>query len=65
MDLAHAIMAGGLAARTTERRFTTTETEIREAEQRVAARRAAMTTASAPREYPGRGRHSAPPPARA
>ncbi len=63
MDLAHAIAAGGLSARTTERRFTTTEAEIREAEQRVIARRTAAVAASARREYPERGRHAAPRPA--
>ncbi|GAA4371523.1 hypothetical protein [Agromyces bauzanensis] len=61
MDLAHAIMAGGLAARATERRFTTTETEIREAERRVAARRTAAAAASGRPEYAERGRHAARP----
>lgn len=65
MDLAHAIMAGGLAARATERRRSATENEIREAEQRVAARSAARATASTRAEYPARGRHAAAPPARA
>jgi hypothetical protein len=65
MDLAHAIAAGGLAARRTERRFTATETEIRAAERRVVERRTAAVLASGRREYTERGRHAAPRPARA
>jgi hypothetical protein len=74
MELAHAIAAGGLAARKTERRFTASNAEVREAERRVMARRAAATVAAsvapsgataARREYPERGRHAAPRPARA
>lgn len=38
MDLPHAIIASGLAARATERRDRSTEAEIREAEERVTAR---------------------------
>ncbi len=65
MSLAHAFAAGGLAARHTERRFRTTEAEIREAEQRVIERRSAAVEASARREYTERGRHAAPRPASA
>jgi hypothetical protein len=70
MDLAHAIVAGGLAARLTDRRFTAGDAEVREAEQRVIARRAAAAggasgAASGNREYPERGRHAAPRPVRA
>jgi hypothetical protein len=70
MDLAHAIAAGGLAARLTDRRFTASDAEVREAEQRVLARRTAAAMAasgatSARREYTERGRHAAPRPARA
>jgi hypothetical protein len=65
MHLAHAIAAAGLSARTTRHRFTTTEAEVREAERRVVERRTARVVASAPREYPERGRHAAPRPARA
>jgi hypothetical protein len=74
MDLAHAIVAGGLAARLTDRRFTAGDAEVREAEQRVIARRAAAAgaavgaasgAASGKREYPERGRHAAPRPVRA
>ena len=64
MGLAHAFAAGGLAARHTERRFRTTEAEVREAEQRVIERRTAVV-ASARREYTERGRHAAPRPASA
>jgi len=65
MDLALAIAAGGLAARRTERRFVTTEDEIRAAERRVGERRTAAVAASGRREYTERGRHAAPRPARA
>lgn len=74
MDLAHAIAAGGLAARLTGRRVTASDAEVREAEQRVIARRTAAAVAAsgavpvavpARREYPDRGRHAAPRPARA
>lgn len=75
MDLAHAIAAGGLAARLTGRRFTASDTEVREAERRVFERRRASVAAGAAdaasadgsrrREYPERGRHAAPRPARA
>jgi hypothetical protein len=63
MDLAHAIAAGGLSARTTDRRFLTTEEEIRDAERRVVERRRAAVEASAGRVYTERGRHVAPRPA--
>ena len=63
MSLAHAFAAGGLAARHADRRFRTTEAEIREAEQRVIERRTAVVVASARRGYPERGRHAAPRPA--
>jgi len=65
MSLARAFAAGGLAARHTERRFRTTEAEIREAEERVVERRTAVVVASARREYTERGRHAAPRPASA
>jgi hypothetical protein len=74
MDLAHAMVAGGLAGRMTGRRFSAGDAEVREAEQRVFARRAAAAVAAsgvasgaipARREYPERGRHAAPRPARA
>jgi len=65
MDLAHAIAAGGLAARRTDRRFTTTEEEIRAAELRVLERRMAAVAASGRREYTQGGRHAAPRPVRA
>lgn len=63
MSLAHVFAAGGLAARHADRRFRTTEAEIREAEQRVIERRTAVVVTSARREYPERGRHAAPRPA--
>ncbi|MFF2277343.1 hypothetical protein [Agromyces sp. NPDC058126] len=64
MHLAAAFAAGHLAARATDRRFRTTETEIREAQERVAARRAELVAAqSARRGYAERGRHAAPRPA--
>ena len=63
MSLAHAFAAGGLAARHDDRRFRTTEAEIREAEQRVIERRTAVVVTGARREYPERGRHAAPRPA--
>jgi hypothetical protein len=67
MSFAHAVAAGFLSARITERRFgaRTTEAEIREAEQRVIERRTAAVSASDRREYTERGRHAAPRPARA
>jgi hypothetical protein len=65
MSLAHAFAAGGLAARHADRRFRTTEAEIREAERRVIERRSAVVEASARREYTERGRHAAPRPASA
>ncbi|GAA2028309.1 hypothetical protein GCM10009819_09910 [Agromyces tropicus] len=58
MDLAHAAHAGGLAARRTERRFSATEAEVREAEQRVLRRRAAAAESRI--VYVERGRHAAP-----
>ena len=64
MDLAHAIAAGALSARSTERRFRTTEAEVAEAERRAIARRTAAVEAAAPREYTERGRHAVPRPAR-
>ena len=66
MSFAHAVAAGFLSARITERRFgaRTTETEIREAERRVIERRTAAVAASDRREYTERGRHAAPRPAR-
>lgn len=65
MDLAHALAAGGIAARRTERRFRADEEEVRAAEQRVLARRSARAAASARREFTERGRHAAPRPASA
>ena len=65
MDLAHAIAAGGLSARTTAGRFRTTEAEVREAEARALARRASAVEAPARRELSERGRHAAPRPAQA
>ncbi|MCD2442687.1 hypothetical protein LQ757_10425 [Agromyces sp. SYSU K20354] len=65
MDLAHAIVAGGLAARRTDRRFTATEAEIRAAELRFLERRTGAVVASGRREYTEAGRHAAPRPARA
>ncbi|WP_438855026.1 hypothetical protein [Agromyces sp. M3QZ16-3] len=62
MDLAHAVNAGGLAGRRTDHRFTTDETEIREAERRVARRRAAAVEQRSI-AYAERGRHVAPRPA--
>jgi len=64
MDLAHAFAARGLSTRTTDRRLTTTEAEIREAERRVFERRTAVVAVSGRREYTERGRHAAPRPAR-
>jgi len=64
MHLAHAIAAGALSARATDRRFRATEAEIREAERRVVERRRAVVAASAAREYTERGRHAAPRPGR-
>ncbi|KRC58642.1 hypothetical protein ASE14_19030 [Agromyces sp. Root81] len=71
MTLAAAFAAGHLAARTADRRFRATESEIRAAHERVAARRTAVVAAAAPapapaaarREYTERGRHAAPRPA--
>ncbi|HEU0182840.1 MAG TPA: hypothetical protein VFR16_11670 [Agromyces mariniharenae] len=63
MDLAHAIAAGGLSARTTDRRFRATDDEIRDAERRVVERRRAVVEASGARVYTERGRHVAPRPA--
>jgi hypothetical protein len=75
MHFAHAIAAGGFAARLTERRFIASDAEVRQAEQRVIARRAAAASGAVPvaasgaaharREYQERGRHAAPRPARA
>lgn len=65
MDLAHAFVAQVVAARATDRRFTATEAEIRDAERRVAARRTTAVAASGSRQYSERGRHAAPRPARA
>ena len=74
MDLAHAIAAGGLAARRTARRSAAGDAEVREAERRVFERRRAAVASGADaasgagsrrREYPERGRHAAPRPARA
>ncbi|WP_430645692.1 hypothetical protein [Agromyces sp. GXS1127] len=59
MDLAHALNAGGLAARRTDHRFTAEEAEIRAAEQRVARRRAAAIERR-PLTFTERGRHAAP-----
>ncbi|GAA1060904.1 hypothetical protein [Agromyces bracchium] len=59
MDLAHAVNAGGLAGRRTDHRFTADETEIREAERRVARRRAAAVERRSV-AYVERGRHVAP-----
>lgn len=71
MHLAAAFAAGHLAARATDRRFRATEHEIREAHERVVARREARVLADspsaaparAPHEYTERGRHAAPRPA--
>jgi len=72
MDLVHALAAGGLAARATDRRFSADDAEVREAERRATARRAALVArreavaaASTGREYTERGRHAAPRPASA
>lgn len=59
MDLAHSFVAQVVAARTTDRRFAATENEIRDAERRVAARRATAAAASGRGEYSERGRHAA------
>ncbi|WP_353815673.1 hypothetical protein [Agromyces sp. SYSU T00266] len=59
MDLAHALNAGGLAGRRTDHRFTADETEVREAERRVARRRAAAAERR-PLTFTERGRHAAP-----
>ena len=64
MHLAHAIAAGGLSARTTDRRYRATEDEIRDAERRVVERRRAAVEASEVRVYTERGRHVAPRPVR-
>lgn len=60
MDLAHAIVAGGLAARATDRRHRSHETEVSEARERAIARRSAAVQASTRVEYRERGRHAAP-----
>lgn len=60
MDLAHSFVAQVVAARATDRRFAATETEIRDAERRVAARRTTAAAASGRSEYSERGRHAAP-----
>lgn len=60
MDLAHAIVAGGLAARATDRRHRARETEVSEARERGIARRSAAVQASTRVEYRERGRHAAP-----
>jgi hypothetical protein len=60
MDLAHAIVAGGLAARAADRRDRGDVTEISEARTRALARRTAAVQASARVEYRERGRHAAP-----
>lgn len=60
MDLAHAIAAGGLAARATDRRHRADETETSEARERAIARRSAAVQASTRVEYRERGRHAAP-----
>jgi hypothetical protein len=63
MSLARAFAAGGLAARRSDRRFRTTEAEIRDAERRVVERRSAAVVTPVRREYTERGRHAAPRPA--
>ncbi|SIO21245.1 hypothetical protein [Agromyces cerinus] len=65
MSLAAAFAAGHHSARATDRRFRATESEIREAHERVTARRTAIVAAPSPtrREYTERGRHAAPRPA--
>ncbi|WP_022890638.1 hypothetical protein [Agromyces italicus] len=65
MHLAAALAAGRLAARAADRRFRAPEleTEIREAHERVIARRVAPVAAPSRRDYPERGRHAAPRPA--
>ena len=60
MDLAHAIVAGGLAARATDRRHRAREPEVSEARERAIARRSAAVQASTRVEYRERGRHAAP-----
>jgi hypothetical protein len=60
MDLAHAIAAGGLAARATDRRSAADETEVADARDRAIARRTAAATVARV-EYRERGRHVAPP----
>ncbi|UIP59093.1 hypothetical protein [Agromyces marinus] len=60
MDLAHAVNAGGLAARRTDHRFTADEAEIRAAEERALRRRAAAVEARPALPYAQRGRHAAP-----
>ena len=65
MSLAAAFAAGHLAARATERRFRSTESEIAAAHERIVARRTGAATVPAPRLYAERGRHAAPRPARA
>jgi hypothetical protein len=64
MDLAHAIAAGALSARRTDRRSRATEAEIHEAERRVAARREAVVPTATVHRFDERGRHAAPRPAR-
>ncbi|MBM7505333.1 hypothetical protein ACFPER_17745 [Agromyces aurantiacus] len=65
MDLAHAIAAGGLARRATDRRHATDETEVAEARSRALARRTTAAAATPRVEYRDRGRHAAPRPAQA
>jgi hypothetical protein len=78
MDLAHAFVAQRLASRTADRRYSTTDAEVRSVAERVLARRRAaasiaghdggrgiLRVGSGGREYPERGRHAAPRPARA
>ncbi|SDR97058.1 hypothetical protein SAMN04489721_0577 [Agromyces flavus] len=64
MHLAHAIAAGGLAARATTRRTRPDESEIADARDRAIARRAAAIDTTPRVVYAERGRHAAPVPVR-
>ena len=70
MDLVHALAAGGLAARATDRRFggrrqVREPSAARPRRAALVARREAVAAASTGREYTERGRHAAPRPASA
>jgi hypothetical protein len=60
MHLAHAIAAGGLAARATSRRTTPDESEVADSRDRAIARRAAAVDTAPRVVYAERGRHAAP-----